>query len=110
MAKYIDAEALVKTLTEEAAYRIEHSEERDFVVGITHGIIVARDIVRLAPAADVAPVRRGEWIHGCRNGPGTEFCYCSECSEDALKDKAGYTEFSDFCPSCGADMRKDVTR
>jgi hypothetical protein len=49
-------------------------------------------------------VVRGEWIHGCRDGAGTEFCYCSECNEDALKDKSGYTEFSAFCPSCGAKM------
>lgn len=50
------------------------------------------------------PVVHGEWIHGCTNGAGTEYCYCSECMEDALKDAAGYTEFSDFCPHCGAIM------
>lgn len=55
-------------------------------------------------AADVAPVVHGEWESGCSNGMGTEYCYCSKCSEDALKDKSGYTELSTFCPSCGAKM------
>jgi hypothetical protein len=55
-------------------------------------------------AADVAPVVHGEWESGCSNGMGTEYCYCSKCSEDALKDKSGYTEFSTFCPNCGAKM------
>ena len=56
------------------------------------------------PTIDAAPVVRGEWIHGCHDGAGTEFCYCSECNEDALKDKGGYTEFSRYCPNCGAKM------
>lgn len=62
------------------------------------------DCVRYAPEVNAAPVVRGEWIHGCSDGAGTEYCYCSVCGEDALKDKGGYTEFSAFCPSCGAKM------
>ncbi|MFA5154446.1 MAG: hypothetical protein WC554_18015 [Clostridia bacterium] len=61
------------------------------------------EAVNEIPAADVAPVVRGEWVHGC-NEDAREYCYCSECSEDALKDKSGYTEFSDYCPNCGARM------
>lgn len=53
---------------------------------------------------NTAPVVRGRWIHGCTQGAGTEYCCCSVCSEDALKDKGGYTEFSNYCPNCGAKM------
>ena len=67
------------------------------------------DCIAYADTIDVVPVVRGEWIHGCRDGAGTEFCYCSECSEDALKDKGGYTEFSAYCPNCGARMDKEDT-
>jgi hypothetical protein len=70
-----------------------------FVTGWLEGAIDG------SPTIDAVPVVRGEWIHGCTDGAGTEFCYCSACGEDALKDKGGYTEFSRYCPNCGADMR-----
>lgn len=39
-----------------------------------------------------APIRKGHWIRE------TEGCYCSKCCHKV-------DEKSDFCPSCGADMR-----
>lgn len=65
----------------------------------------AMEIVDKQPTID--PVKHGRWIAGCTNGAGTEYCYCSECNEDALKDTEGYTEFSDYCPHCGAKMDKE---
>ena len=50
----------------------------------------------------------GEWIHGCTNGPGTEYCYCSECTEDALYDRSGFREFTRFCPHCGRPMKNPM--
>lgn len=49
-----------------------------------------------APTIDAVPVVRGEWM-------GVEFGMFFECS------KCGYsTEYNltNFCPNCGADMRK----
>lgn len=46
------------------------------------------------PAADVAPVRHGRWLHR-KNG----VAYCSECKIDTVEDETNY------CPNCGADMR-----
>ena len=51
------------------------------------------------PAADVAPVRHGRWLHR-KNG----IAYCSECEIDTVEDDTNY------CPNCGAKMdgeRKD---
>lgn len=51
------------------------------------------------PAADVAPVRHGRWLHR-KNG----IAYCSECEIDTVEDETNY------CPNCGAKMdgeRKD---
>ena len=61
-------------------------------------------VMEFVSAPTIDPVKHGKWIHGCTDGAGTEFCYCSECDEDALKTKEGYTAFSDFCPNCGARM------
>lgn len=69
-----------------------------------NGINSAKEIINECVTIDTVPVVRGEWIHGCTDGAGTEFCYCSACGEDALKDKGGYTEFSRYCPNCGAMM------
>ena len=67
---------------------------------ITMGYAIAKDLIRKAPTADVAPVRHGEWIpivsyfHGKPDGR----YYCSECHRVVNK-------LDNFCPSCGADMR-----
>lgn len=58
------------------------------------------------PAADVAPVVRGRWVHG-EYGP-----YCSNCDGYPPTRKRpghpGETEFyyTKFCPNCGADMQE----
>lgn len=45
------------------------------------------------PAADVAPVLHGRWLHR-KNG----VAYCSECKVDTVEDE------TEYCPSCGAKM------
>jgi hypothetical protein len=88
--RLIDADALLK-----------HEIEADRMGAM---LVVGKGYILSAPEVDAVPVVRGEWIHGCTDGAGTEFCYCSACGEDALKDKGGYTEFSRYCPNCGAKM------
>ena len=44
-------------------------------------------------AADVAPVRHGQWLHR-KNG----VAYCSECEIDAVEDG------TEYCPNCGCMM------
>lgn len=56
--------------------------------------------IRYAPTADVAEVKRGEWIK--------EFYHpywCSCCKEIAPLDACGESHYkSNFCPNCGAKM------
>ena len=69
--------------------------------------VISPDAVEKIPSADVQPVVHGEWVDGGVDGVGAcgiEYRYnkCSVC---------GY-EYSfpmkyNFCPNCGADMRKD---
>ena len=57
-----------------------------------------RDVVfRAIPPADVRPVVRGTWLP-FRSQAAGNIQYCSSCG-------LGCTEKTNFCPTCGADMR-----
>lgn len=47
--------------------------------------------------------KHGEWVK--KEGKTSYWYVCSECGNRPLKDSEEYSVFSDFCPSCGADMR-----
>lgn len=53
--------------------------------------------IRNIPSEDVSPVRMARW-----KTESVGYSYCSLCNEQSL-------ECSNFCPNCGADMRKDGT-
>jgi hypothetical protein len=54
------------------------------------------------PAADVAPVVHGEWLHN----PKREYDYiCSVCRGDAPEDRMRNNAIlTPYCPHCGAKM------
>lgn len=52
------------------------------------------------PAADVAPVVHGRWIHdGRRIKGGIDWCHCSECGRSD-----NFCARTSYCPNCGAKM------
>ena len=54
------------------------------------------------PPVDVVERKKGEWIHDWESCWST----CSACGEGYLwEDNDGVGEWN-FCPNCGADMRK----
>ena len=58
------------------------------------------EMIEKLPAADVAPVRHGQWE------PGNPIC--PVCGENKFKDLDAdiwCDWLPDFCPNCGADMR-----
>lgn len=63
-------------------------------------------MLKALPPADTIPAVRGRWIGDANS------LRCSVCNRD-LMDYFSYTEdgqiviHPDFCPNCGADMRKD---
>ena len=60
----------------------------------------AIDIIEDAPAADVAPVVHGRWIHdGRRIERGIDWCHCSECGKSD-----NFCARTNYCPVCGAKM------
>ena len=83
MAEYIEREAAIELLhyyTDEACSAIVADMEA-------------------LPAADVAPVRHGQWI-----ASRDEFCVCSICKYPVY---VGWNQ-TNYCPNCGAKMGADT--
>ena len=60
-------------------------------------------ILAKLPAADVAPVRHGEWflLDDCANAG----LYCSVCNRRVHREEFAYKKLrSKYCPHCGALM------
>ena len=91
--RLIDADALMKLLTQKAYLVADYWNSRDkgmFLWGIEQA-------VNEQPTVDAEPIRHGRWILNKYNGVCNY--HCSECLE--LCD-SGY----DYCPNCGAKMDK----
>lgn len=97
--RLIDADALYKILSDEAAHKILHSNGSQFDVGRTNGIICARDIMtRHAPTIEP---KRGAWIER------EDEMRCPICHV-AWNYYDNDTHRFEFCPNCGADMRTET--
>lgn len=114
-AEYIEREALLNRIQD---VYCAGCNSYDGVICKACGTGDAIDMIEDAPAADVAPVRRGKWIFG-KDLPehiGTHpknkwHLFCSCCHHQALNltidnDDTQDVE-TDFCPFCGARMTED---
>lgn len=82
-------------------YYLTHTPEDR---GEYYAYSVALKEIQDAPAADVAPVVHGRWLHsGCEECSGLEVVKCSECNHEAFA-IAFYVCNGNYCPSCGARM------
>lgn len=85
MSEYIDRESLINHLNQSAAEYYSRAVER---------------VIELEPAADVAPVRRGQWRPVGFTFMGKSVG-CSECGyRIATSIGCGWN----YCPNCGANM------
>lgn len=90
MAEYIEREALLDSICHETC--------RIAFCGATNCAFMAK--VCSAPAADVAPVVHGRWVHdGRRIESGIDWCHCSECGKSD-----NFCTRTNYCPNCGAKM------
>lgn len=91
MSRYIDAEKFIAT--------INSSDELD-----AYSAITVCELIKNESPADVRENVHGEWIYKNDNIlMPTGYWECSVCKEGRLM----YEE--NFCPNCGADMRKGET-
>ena len=61
--------------------------------------------IEALPAADVAPVVHGRWIHSRYEDCSEQFelVKCSNCNHEAYA-MAFYVRGGNYCPACGAKM------
>ena len=86
MDEYIKREAAIKDLLNDSPEQVGYSRED------------AADCIRYMDAADVAPVRHGEWeIVVGSNGNEYMVCTCCRVSQDL-------TGVFTYCPNCGCRM------
>ena len=90
MAEYIEREAAIRALLNDAPEQVRYSRED------------AADCIRYMDAADVAPVRHGRWVLDEKR----YVVYCSECSEPVsyYPNIRDVREENHYCPNCGAKM------
>lgn len=108
MAEYIDREALLKNfcgfdLTECVKYGNKTKEQTARSYGTLMMYEIA-DVIEDAPAADVAPIMRGEWENG---NP-----ICPVCGQNKFKglDADIWADWQPpCCPQCGAKMDAEKT-
>lgn len=91
-------------------YCIDHSCDNGTLVSV-HGYSgeeVVEKWNKIMPAADVAPVRHGQWIRP--HWKNSNYCCdCSECGGEAMhRDYQWYkNSIYPICPNCGAKMDGD---
>lgn len=109
MAEYINREAAIRALLNDAPEQVSYSRED------------AADCIRYMDAADVAPVVHGRWVAQCvvetdggwalEDAPYNEYQHsnpiCSICRKTALLDGGEDYVASPYCPNCGAKMDKE---
>lgn len=92
--RLIDADALIEF------WKADFTEEERSKLHIP--LNVAIENLRDAPTVDAVERKRGEWKE--ITDRTMDCCYrCSECG--FIRD-AYFLEVTNFCPNCGADMRK----
>lgn len=72
---------------------------------ITRGYAIAKDLIRNAPVADVAPVKHGVWYEEeGTDAYGSPIYRCSHCNRTVAD---YYISQHKFCLHCGAYMDKE---
>ena len=95
MAEYIEREAISEEIRK---FYYKNPPNFSYGEGFDRGLDRAQRAILDAPAADVAPVRHGEWeIVVGSNGKEYMVCTCCRVSQDL-------TGVFTYCPNCGAKM------
>lgn len=104
MAEYISREAAIAYIHKQSEECQKAFEEFGGESGIYADAYndLAEDFYSI-PAADVAPVVHGQWIHSRYRSEQFELVECSQCNHKAYA-MAFYVRGGNYCPNCGAKM------
>lgn len=99
MARYIDADVLMKELEREVELADDWKTAHEIV-----------NVVKYAPTVDVEPVKHGEWMgaeyDGYADGNPVYYSWmCSVCHAE-VESEGEPPEFR-YCPNCGARMEEE---
>lgn len=96
--EYLDRSSLVARMK----YYEEHTTEGS---GEHYAYSTALREIRNAPAADVAKVVHGKWVHSRYDRSSGQFdvVKCSRCGLEAYA-MAYHVRDGNYCPNCGAKM------
>ena len=92
MAEYIERETLLREIERREALMVG-----DKLISVYS----MKSFIKNRPAADVAPVRHGRWVHE-HISEGYAWVICSEC--EAVIHKILINKRLNYCPNCGAKM------
>lgn len=96
MAKYIELEAILDLLKNK--YQDMSAMPASYYKGYQYAL---KTIEKIKPAADVAPVVHGHFVHdGPRFAGGVDWWHCSSCGRLV----SGVETRFDYCPNCGLKM------
>ena len=97
MTKYIELEALKNRFAKRLVWLKKDIHDK-YSLGLYDGCEYDIKLIDEIPAADVAPVRHGEWeIVVGSNGKEYMVCTCCRVSQDL-------TGVFTYCPNCGCRM------
>lgn len=97
MAEYIDRDAVYTAFANACTDVLERASEIYYIAGFSYEHVI--EILDDIPAADVAPVRHGQWVKQDKYAFGT-FYDCSICDNRILDTGHSWN----YCPNCGCRM------
>jgi hypothetical protein len=113
MSRLIDADALFNwgkyKLSDAVKYGNKDAEQQHF----SYSTLMMYEIADEIFEAPTVELKRGEWKKGkdFPSCPRVKFIsdayYCSVCENEAFYDTDYGQQLFNFCPNCGADMRKN---
>lgn len=99
--EYIEREPLQKLFNEVSTSLLCKKELVKDTEHMVRAFLMVTEMIQDAPAADVAPVRHGRFVHdGPRFDGAVDWWHCSSCGGLV----SGVETRFDYCPYCGAKM------
>lgn len=92
---------------EETEERMKGYNPSSFLAGLDYGMELACKLIASEPTVDAVPVVRGEWKQLYEEGEDEAYA-CSVCGKIWFLYGTPVDNGMNFCPKCGADMRKKV--